>query len=67
MKGLFEILIDGKIQIFHDYRDIPETFDNVIKFMPTIPPPPHSKEDHREIELWMERFKNLLAKENNGR
>lgn len=67
MKGVFEILVNGNIETYYDYRDIPEVFDNVIKFMPTTPPPPHSDEDHKEIEMWMERFKDLLKKETNGR
>lgn len=67
MKGIFEILIEGKVETYYDYRDIPEVFDNVIKFMPDTPPPPHSEEDHREIQMWMERFRELLKKETNGR
>lgn len=67
MKGIFEILVNGKLEIYHDYNDIPEVFDNVIKFLPDTPPPPHSDEDHREIELWMQRFQELLKKETNGR
>ena len=66
MQGIFEILVNGKVKIYHDYRDIPEVFDNVIKFLPNTPPPPHSEEDHKEIALWMQRFKELLQKETNG-
>lgn len=67
MKGVFEILVNGKVEIYYDYRDIPEVFDNVIKFLPEIPPPPHSQEDHQDIESWMEKFRELLKKETNGR
>jgi hypothetical protein len=27
-----------------------------------MPPPPHSKEDHDEIESWMPRFKELMSR-----
>lgn len=67
MKGLFEILVNGKIETYYDYRDIPAVFDNVIKFLPDTTPPPHSEDDHREIDTWMERFRELLKKETNGR
>lgn len=66
MKGIFEILVNGKVEVYYDYRDIPNVFDNVIKFLPDTPPPPHSEEDHREIQMWLEKFKDLLQKETNG-
>jgi hypothetical protein len=63
MKGLFEILVNGKLKIYHDYRDIPEEFDNVIKFLPEIPPPPHSQDQHEDMEKWNARLTELIRRE----
>lgn len=63
MKGEFEFIVDGKLVTYKDYRDIPNVFDNVIKFLPEIPPPPHSEEQHEEIELWNKRLQDLIEKE----
>lgn len=63
MKGLFEILIDGKIQTFHDYRDIPETFDNVIKFMPNFSEGPHTHDQHEEMSHYTEMLQDLMKRE----
>lgn len=60
----FVFLIDGKLKTFNRYEDIPEKFDNVIKFIPDIPPSPHSHDDHEEIEKWNLRLQKLMEKEN---
>jgi hypothetical protein len=60
MKGIFEFIIDGKLRTFHDYKDIPENFEHVIKFMPDIPEGPHSHDQHEEIDQWNERLQHLI-------
>lgn len=67
MKGVFEILVNGHVKTYCNYEDIPQVFDNVIKFLPDIPPPPHNEEDHKEIETWLQRLQELLKRETNGR
>lgn len=61
----FVILRNGIIETYDKYEDIPETFDNVIKFLPEIPPGPHTHEQHEEIDSWNERLKDLLKRETN--
>lgn len=63
MKGEFVLIVDGKLTTYKDYRDIPKVFDNVIKFLPEIPPPPHTEEQHEEIEQWNKRLQELIEKE----
>jgi hypothetical protein len=63
MKGVFVFLIDGKLETFTDYQEIPETFDHVIKFLPEIPEPPHSEDQHREIDMWNSCLQELVKKE----
>ena len=63
MAHQFAILIDGKVQVFSNYDDIPETFENVIRFEPEVPPEPHTEEQHHEIEQWNDKLQQLLKRE----
>jgi len=44
----------------HNWEDIPEDFDHVIKFLPSIPPEPHTEDQHEEIGLWNARLQQLM-------
>ena len=63
MAHQFAILIDGKVQVFDNYDDIPETFENVIRFEPEVRPEPHTEEQHHEIEQWNDKLQQLLKRE----
>ena len=63
MAHQFAILIDGKVQVFDNYDDIPETFENVIRFEPEVPPELHTEEQHHEIEQWNNKLQQLLKRE----
>jgi hypothetical protein len=60
MKGEFIIMIDGELKFFDDSDKIPEKFQHVIKFLPNVPPPPHNKEQHIEIESHAKKLQELL-------
>jgi len=47
---------------FSDWNDIPEDFEfsHIVKFLPNIPPAPHTPEQHLEIAEWNKRFENLM-------
>jgi hypothetical protein len=60
MKGEFVIMIDGKLVTFNDFDQIPNKFQHVIKFLPDIPPPPHTEEQHKEIESHATKLQELL-------
>lgn len=51
---------------YFDYREIPKDFEftHVTKFLPDIPPPPHTVQQHDEIHMWNKIFKELMEKEN---
>ena len=38
----FKIIRNGVIETYTSYDDIPNEFDHVIKFLPVIPPEPHT-------------------------
>ena len=63
MKGVFVLIVDGELKTFYDYQDIPEDFDHVIKFLPDVPPGPHTNDQHEEMEKWTDLLQQLMAKE----
>ena len=56
----FVIKRNGVLETYTHYEDIPRDFDYVIKFMPEIPPEPHTEEQHEEIESWNEKLQALM-------
>jgi hypothetical protein len=66
MKHEFVILKDGKLETYHEFDDIPLSFDNLIKFAPVIPDGPHTHHQHNEIDTWNEKIKILMQRETNG-
>lgn len=63
MEGVFVVLVDGQIRTYYKYEDIPQVIENVIKFLPNVPPPPHTDEQHREMDSHESKFKELLQRE----
>jgi hypothetical protein len=59
----FVLLVKGELKTYTNYEDIPDEFDNVIKFIPEIPDGPHSHNEHDEIEKWNEKLQLLMEKE----
>lgn len=63
MNGHFRILLEGEILTFERYEDIPESFDNLIEFSPEIIPAPHTPEQHKQMESYDDKLKELLSRE----
>jgi hypothetical protein len=63
MNGEFIVLIDNKLYTYTKYEDIPENFDNLIKFKPDSPEPPHTEHQHEQIEEWNKKLQILMEKE----
>ena len=59
----FQFIINGELVLYDKYEDIPEDFEHVIKFIPDVPPEPHTEEDHEEMALWNTRLQKLMEKE----
>jgi hypothetical protein len=62
----FVVLLNGELKTYTKYEDIPERFDNVIRFIPEIPEPPHTHEQHEEMDSWNDRLQELMKRETNG-
>ena len=56
----FVIKRNGVLETYTQYEDIPNEFDHIIKFLPEIPPEPHTEEQHEEIESWNEKLQALM-------
>ena len=59
MEGEFIVKIGKKLFEYTNINDIPEKFDHLIKFVPTVPPEPHSEEEHKLIDSFMIKFKEI--------
>ena len=59
----FQFIINGELVLYDKYEDIPEDFEHVIRFIPDVPPEPHTEEDHEEMALCNTRLQKLMEKE----
>jgi len=57
------IMVDGKLNTYDKYEDIPKKFDHVIKFEPDIIPGPHTEAQHEELETHNDKLKELMKRE----
>jgi hypothetical protein len=56
----FVIMQNDQLLEYTEYEQIPNQFDHVIEFAPEIPPPPHTDQDHEEIDQWAVKFERLM-------
>ena len=64
MKGEFVIKVGSKLVTYDNYDDIPIKFDHLISFKPDEPEPPHSEEEHNEMETYNTKLQVLMRREN---
>ena len=62
-KGDYAVLIDGAVLGSRIGMIFQETFDNLIRWVPDIPPEPHTEDQHKAIETLAERLKETLRRE----
>lgn len=62
-KGSYLIMINGKLHEYSHWDQIPERFENIIRFAPDIPPGPHTPEQHLAIEQLPDIFRQFLERE----
>ena len=65
MIGEYIIKIGDKLFEYTNTNDLPEKFDNLIKFMPTSPESPHTEEEHKEMATYNDKLKELMKREKN--
>ena len=64
----FQLVVNGILETYTKYEDIPDTFENVVKFLPDLPEPEgedgnHTDEQHAEMARWNGRLQALMEKE----
>ena len=63
LEGEF-VIRDNDVIIRHTKaRDLPESFDHLIKFAPKPPEPPHTVNDHVEMSKYAEYLQELMTRE----
>ena len=63
LEGEFVIRKDGQLIRHTKARDLPESFDHLIKFEPKIPEPPHTVNDHVEMSKYADYLQELMSRE----
>ena len=63
MAHKFVVRINESLLEFSNYDDIPQEFDNLIRFEPEISPELHTEVQHEEIEKWNDKLKILMKRE----
>ena len=59
----FQFIVNGELVTYDSWENIPEEFEHVIKFIPDVPPDPHTEDEHAEMEIWNTRLQQLFEKE----
>lgn len=59
----FVIKEGSELITYSNFEDIPNEFDHIISFEPKVPEPPHTEEQHKEIEQWQGRLQELIQRE----
>ncbi len=63
LKGKFVVRDEDKLIEYDRCGDLPDEFDHLIKFEPTIPPTPHSVNDHIAMSKWSEYLQELCSRQ----
>ena len=59
MIGEYTVKIGNKLFDYTNVNDIPKEFDHLIKFLPTLPPEPHTPEEHDLIDSFMPKMREI--------
>ncbi len=63
LEGEFIIKNNNVLTTYSKLRDLPDSFDHLIKFEPTIPEPPHTEEQHTEMGKYSDYLQQLMTRE----
>lgn len=63
LKGEFIIREGNQLFTYENTDDIPEVFDNLIKFNPDPIPGPHTPEEHAINAEMIDVFKDIMSRE----
>ena len=58
--GEFVIKRNKKLERYNKFDDIPNSFEHLISFKPDYPEPPHTEEQHKEMDTYQDKLQELL-------
>ena len=59
----FVIKEGSELLTYSNFEDIPNEFDHIISFEPTVPEPQHTEEQHKEMAKWQDKLQELITSE----
>ena len=62
LTGEFVIRINGKLEKYDRYDEIPNSFEQLISFKPVYPPEPHTEEQHDQMSKYNDYLKELMSR-----
>ena len=60
--GEFVIKINGKLERYNKFDDIPNSFEHLISFKPDYPSEPHTEEQHNQMSKFDNYLKELMTR-----
>lgn len=63
MSHEFIIKVNGKLNTYTNFEDIPQQIEHVIKFNPEMKPGPHTHDEHDELHAWNLKLQQLMERE----
>ena len=63
-QGTFKVILPGETEVttYTDYTEIPQEIDAVVSFQSSLPPAPHSINEHVEIQQHQDAFNEISAR-----
>ena len=56
------IAVGGRAVACQNWHDIPDQIENLLWFMPELPPDPHTQADHNYIDTFNPKFQEILGR-----
>ncbi|MBP0047651.1 hypothetical protein H9C73_02790 [Marinobacterium sp. AK62] len=60
--GRYQYITDGELHSCSHWNDLPDQIQELIEWVPEIPPGPHTQQQHDDIERLPEIFMEFLAR-----
>ena len=61
--GRYAVVIGPDVHHYTHWDQIPDEFDNLVAFVPEIPPEPHTDAQHADIERLPAILRDIMARE----
>ena len=62
-EGIYKVMINGKFHEYDNWNKLPLVIDNLISFKPDFEIGPHTEEQHKYINTFNDKMKEILNRE----